>query len=232
MKLAIMQPYLFPYIGYFQLMNVVDKFVIYDDVNFIKKGWINRNNILVNNQACLFTVPLKDASQNKLINEVYLAEDQKWRENLLKTIRIAYTKAPRFDEVFLMLEEILKTKVEKISDLIFTSLEAINHFLEIATPLVRSSSIYNLSSLKGQERILGICKNEKTNTYINPIGGQNLYSKSLFLENNIELNFINTQPITYKQFGKEFIPWLSIIDVLMFNTKEETKTLLNLYTLL
>jgi hypothetical protein len=230
--MAIMQPYLFPYIGYFQLMNAVDKFVIYDDVNFIKKGWINRNNILVNNQATLFTVPLKEVSQNKLINQIYLSDDQKWRENLLKTILLSYKKAPYFNEVFGMLERIINTKVEKIAELILTSFENINAYLEVTTTIVATSTVYDVVSLKGQERILAICKNESAKVYINPIGGQDLYSKELFQENDINLNFIKTQTIEYPQFGKQFIPWLSIIDVLMFNSKDETKLLLNQYELI
>lgn len=105
MKIAVMQPYLFPYIGYFQLLNAVDMFVVFDDVNFIKKGWINRNNILVNRQKYLFTVPLKDASQNKLIKEVQIADDG-WQEKFLKTVAQSYKKAEFFDEAFALIEKL------------------------------------------------------------------------------------------------------------------------------
>ncbi len=232
MKLAIMQPYLFPYIGYFQLIHSVDKFVLYDDVNFIKKGWINRNNILVNHQANLFSIPLKEVSQNKLINEIYLSEEQKWRGAFLKTIEQAYKKAPFFNEVFFLLQTIINAEVDKISALILKSFMELKQYMGIDTLLVETSARYNVSHLKGQERILGICKQENTQQYINPIGGQELYAKALFDENGIQLNFIKSNPIVYKQFGKEFIPWLSIIDVLMFNSKEEIKGMLNQYELI
>src|SRR5690606_3799363 len=101
MKIAIMQPYLFPYLGYFQLINAVETFVFYDDVNFIKRGWINRNQILVDNKAALFTVPLKKASQNKLINEIDMAIDEKWLSQFFKTIEQNYKNAPYFDDTFL-----------------------------------------------------------------------------------------------------------------------------------
>ncbi len=227
-----MQPYLFPYIGYFQLMHAADKFVLYDDVNYIKKGWINRNNILVNHQANLFSIPLKEASQNKLINELYLSDEQKWRAAFLKTIEQAYKKAPFFAEVYVLIQNIINAEVGKISALILKSFRVLNEYLCIDTELVETSAIYDVSHLKGQERILGICKKENTQDYINPIGGQELYSKSMFEDNSIQLNFIKTNPIVYKQFGKEFIPWLSIIDVLMFNSKEEIKIMLNQYELI
>ncbi len=231
-KLAVMQPYLFPYIGYWQLIHAVDKFVVYDDVNFIKKGWINRNNILINNQANLFSIPLKEVSQNKLINEIYLSEELKWRSTFLKTITQAYKKAPYFEPVYSLIEEIITAEVSKISDLIVASLNGLNAYMGITTTLVESAVVYEAAHLKGQERILEICKKEKVTQYINPIGGQELYSKELFKEKGIELSFIKTHPIRYSQFGKEFIPWLSIIDVLMFNNKEEIKVMLNQYELI
>ena len=232
MKLAVMQPYLFPYIGYLQLMHAVDKFVFFDDVNFIKKGWINRNNILVNGQAYLFSIPLKEVSQNKLINEIYLSDEQKWRSSFLKTIEQAYKKAPHYAEVYPIVEEIILSENTKITDLIYTSFVKLNAYLDIQTDLVRSSAIYKVEHLKGQERILEICVLEKADQYINPIGGQELYSSSIFNEKNIQLNFIKTKPIVYSQFNKEFIPWLSILDLLFFNSKEELKALLNQYELI
>ena len=113
MKVAIMQPYFFPYIGYFQLINLVDVFVVYDDVNYIKKGWINRNNILINKKSFLFSLPLQNMSQNKLINEIFLVEDTNWRISLLNTIQITYKNAPYFDEVYSLIEEIISYKINQ-----------------------------------------------------------------------------------------------------------------------
>ena len=100
MKIAIMQPYFFPYLGYWQLMNIVDKFVIYDDVNYIKRGWINRNRILVEGKPFYIHVPVMKASQNKIINEMEVFVDSSLRKKELKTIELAYKKAPFFDSVY------------------------------------------------------------------------------------------------------------------------------------
>ncbi len=231
MTLAIMQPYLFPYIGYFQLLNAVDKFVIYDDVAFINRGWINRNSILNNGKAQLFTVPLKEASQNKLIHEISIDTDQKWRDKLLKTIQQTYKKAPHFAAVFPLVEAIFLQQESNISTYIYQSITTICEYISISTPLVESSQIYNNQHLKAQERILDICLQEKANHYINPIGGRELYSKELFAEHGIQLNFIRSEKVEYVQFNNEFVPWLSIIDIMMFNSKEEIQKLLKTYIL-
>jgi hypothetical protein len=178
MTIAIMQPYIFPYIGYFQLINAVDKFVIYDDVNFINKGWINRNNILVSGRAHLFTIPLKDASQNKLIYEVELAVNDPWKKKFLKTIQQSYLKAPNYQQAFLLIEEIVNFQAETISELTLHALQKICAYLKITTEIVPSSSVYNNTALKAQDRILDICKQEKAVHYINPVGGMELYEKN------------------------------------------------------
>lgn len=231
MTLAIMQPYLFPYIGYFQLMKAVDTFVLYDDVAFINRGWINRNNLLNNGKAQLFTIPLKDASQNKLIREISIDTQQKWRDKLLKTIQQTYRKAPQYAAVYPLLEEILQFPEENISTYIFNSLVQINAYLGITTKLVPSSTMYENQDLKAQERILDICLQEKADHYINPIGGKELYSHERFAEHQIRLNFIRSEKAEYPQLGGDFVPWLSIIDVLMFNTKEQVGELLKAYVL-
>ncbi len=231
MRLAIMQPYIFPYIGYYQLINAVDKFVVYDDVNYINKGWVNRNNILVNNQAFLFTIPLKDASQNRHIRDIALVTDDSWKKKFLKTIEQAYKKAPHFDTVFSLINDILYPAVTNINQLSLLSLQSVSNYLNITTAFVNSSTIYCNQHLKAQERILDICVSEKADHYINPIGGMEIYSKELFEKSGIRLNFLKTKPIEYKQFNKEFVPHLSMIDVLMFNDKEEIKQMLNQYEL-
>src|ERR1039458_5451183 len=170
MKIAIMQPYFLPYIGYFQLMNAVDKFVVLDDVNYINKGWINRNNILVNGKANLFAIPLKEASQNKLINEISVVDEAKWRTKLLKTIELSYKKAPFFAIVYPMIEEIINSGNSKISDLNYYSLVRINNYLDLNTEIVSTSSIYKNSDLKAEKRIIDICLKEHASIYINPIG--------------------------------------------------------------
>ena len=227
-----MQPYFMPYIGYFQLINAVDKFIVYDDVNYINKGWINRNNILVNGKVHSFTIPLKEASQNKLINEIYLSEETRWRINFLKTLEQNYKKAPFFTIVFPVVEKIINYNCNKIVELIVYSLQTLMTYLKIKTELVTSSSIYNVADYKGQERILAICKKENSNHYINPIGGQDIYTKDLFDTRGVRLNFLKTNPVSYLQYKNEFIPWLSMIDVMMFNSPEQIQSYLNNYQLI
>lgn len=232
MRLAIMQPYFLPYIGYLQLMNAVDKFVLYDDVNYINKGWINRNRLLVNGQEYLFTIPLKDASQNKLINEVCLSNDPKWRGKLLKTIEQAYKKAPFYTTTFALTEKIIQLETDKVSDWIAGSFGVLTDYLGIKTEIVPSSSIYQNTHLKAQERILDICQQETANHYINPIGGTDLYDKNIFDAVGIKLNFIKSKPVVYSQFKNEFVPWLSVVDIMMFNDVSTVQGFLNEYDLI
>lgn len=230
-----MQPYLFPYIGYFQLIKAVDKFVIYDDVNFIKQGWINRNNILVQGKACLFTVPLKNQSSFSKINEVFVNKVfyDSWRKKILKTIEQSYKKAPFFKEVYHLIDCILDFDSEDvdISTLARNSLLDIAKYLKIDTEFVFSSTIYKNEDLSGKYRVIDICKKENAVHYINPIGGQVLYEKSFFRNKGLELSFIKTLPVDYVQFDNNFVPWLSIVDVLMFNSIEEVNNLLDRFEL-
>lgn len=232
MKLGIMQPYIFPYIGYFQLINAVDKFVIYDDVNFINKGWINRNRILNNGKDSLFTIPLKEASQNKLINEIDINWDIAWKSKFLKTLEQCYKKTPFYSEILPIIEQTLSIDNEPVSKVIEHNLRLICNYLDIKTEIISSSTIYKNTHLKAQERILDVCLQEKASQYINPIGGLELYDKDFFEIKGIQLNFIKSNPIEYPQFKNEFVPWLSMIDVLMFNSKEKIKEFLDNYELI
>ncbi|MGV3556976.1 WbqC family protein [Larkinella arboricola] len=217
MTIAIMQPYFLPYIGYLQLMNAVDTFIFYDDVAFINRGWINRNRILVNGKDHLITVPLKDASQNRLIADIDLSDDPKWRSKLLQTVGQSYRKAPFYTTVYPLLEKIVNLEVRTIADLIRGSFVFINDYLGIQTKIIPSSDRYHNSDLKAQERILDICRQEKADRYINPIGGMELYDRQRFTDAGIELFFIQSKRVEYPQFQNDFVPWLSIADVLMFN---------------
>lgn len=231
MTLAIMQPYFLPYIGYVQLMDAVDTFVLYDDVAFINRGWINRNRLLINGQEYLFTVPLKDASQNKRINEVMLADDPKWRGKLLKTVEQGYRKAPHYGTVMPLTEKIVNFATDSIADLVHNSLIELNQYLGLTTRLVASSSVYENSQLKAQERILDICRQEGATRYINPIGGMELYDKPTFAQAGIELNFIQAKRADYPQFKNDFVPWLSMLDALMFCNVPAIRVMLREYEL-
>jgi hypothetical protein len=231
-KLAVMQPYLFPYIGYFQLINAVDKFVAYDDVTFIKQGWINRNNILVNGNPFLFTIPVKNISSYSLINEIEVSYNIDWRPKLFKTIQESYRKAPYFENVFPIIENTFATDEQYISRMATKSILEIVRYLGLQIDFQESSTSYHNSELTSQERVLDICKKEVASQYINPIGGKELYSKDVFKAQDIQLNFIKTHPIKYRQFKNSFVSNLSIIDVLMFNSTADINLILQSYDLL
>lgn len=227
MTLAIMQPYFLPYIGYMQLLNAVDTFVFYDDVAFINRGWVNRNRLLANGRELLFTIPLKDASQNRLINEIALSDEPKWRDKLLRTVEQSYRKAPQFAEVMPMTERIIRFQAPTIAEYCFHSFSELTAYLGITTRLVSSSSIYENSHLKAQERILDICRQEGAERYINPIGGTELYKPEPFAQLGCELRFIQPKSVPYPQLGTaDFVPWLSILDILMNNAPAATLELL------
>ncbi len=230
-KIAVMQPYFFPYIGYFQLINSVDKFVILDDVNFIKKGWINRNYILVNSKPCLFTIPLVKPSQNKLINETEISFESNWKKKFLKTIETGYAKAPFFREVFDILAFLMESSEKNLSKFILLSLKTVKEYLGLKTQIIESSVTYSNSQLKGEQRITDICRKENSSIYINLPGGTELYSKNNFLKEGIDLYFIKSDRIEYRQFENEFAPSLSMIDVMMFNSKKKINEFLNSYEL-
>ncbi len=226
-----MQPYFFPYIGYFQLMNAVDKYVIYDDVNFIKSGWIYRNRILVNGEPKYFNLPMSGASSNKLINEVEVNNDEKLKQKNIRIIQDNYKDAPYFSDVYPMLEKIIFNNERNIAKYIMSSFEILLKYLNITTELVLSSSIEKNNSLKGQEKVLEICRILGATEYYNSIGGQELYDKENFKNQNIELWFLKTNEICYKQFENEFHSNLSIIDVMMFNSKTDIQKMLQEYEL-
>jgi hypothetical protein len=229
MKLAIMQPYLFPYIGYWQLINTVDTFVIYDDVNFIKGGYINRNNILQNGNSQLITLELIASSPNKRINEISIGNNS---NKLLRTIRQNYSKAPFFQDVSPMLEEILNNEQEELTKFLGSSLVKISKYLNIETKFLYSSDIKNDKTFKAQDRLIEMSKILNATGYINSIGGIELYDKEVFSQNDINLRFLKTHKILYKQFNNEFVPNLSIIDILMFNDKEQIKEILTMNELI
>ncbi len=226
MKLAIMQPYLLPYIGYFQLMAAVDKFVLYDDVQFIKGGWINRNRILLGGREHTFTAPLLGASPNRLINEIELVEKTDWRRKFLRTIEQAYKGAPHYTEVTPLLGKIVSYPERQLNAYLLHSLEALKTYLEIPATLIHTSAAYQNQDLKGQERILDICRREGASVYANASGGRDLYDPATFRAQGFDLRFLEPEPLTYDQGTKDFYPSLSIVDVLMFNSRDEVKALL------
>ncbi len=232
MTLAIMQPYFFPYIGYFQLINSSDKFLLLDDVAYINKGWINRNRILINGEAQFFVMPVVGASQNKTINSLHLLEEDKWRSKLLRTMEIVYKNGTGYVEFFPVVKEILSFNSNRLSDFIANSIKTMCSFLEIKTTIVSSTSAFNNEDLKAQNRIIDLCLKENAKTYINASGGRSLYRKDGFESAGIKLQFLNSELLPYQQIGsKEFVPGLSIIDMLMNNPKQFVQEQLNNFKL-
>lgn len=256
MKLAIMQPYFMPYIGYFQAIHAVDKYILYDNLTFIKDAWINRNRLLLcNDNITTFSVPLIAKSSYTKILDTRIDNSQKWAQKLLKTIFLNYKKASYFDEVFPLLEEILNNQCVFLSELNVLAIKTIAEFLSIDTVIEHNVSKYisiedNLLLVDKQDyspfqylektkpikkvaRVIEMCKAEGATSFINAIGGQSLYNQNEFAMYGIDLKFVQTdESLKYKQFSQEFTPNLSIIDVLMHNGKEGTQELLNKYTLI
>lgn len=214
-SIAIMQPYFFPYIGYWQLIHTVERFVIYDDVYYIKGGWVNRNRILINSTPTYITLPLHQSSPYKSICNTFLQPSFDWRDKLLKIIENTYRKSPYFANIFPVVEKIIHYETENLSDFLAHQLLTLAVFMGIKTEFVLTSRSYENHFLSGQKRVIDICKREKANVYINAIGGQTLYDSKVFSDAGINLNFIEMCPLPYKQKANEFIPYLSIIDALM-----------------
>lgn len=234
MKLAIMQPYIFPYIGYFHLLEATDRIVFYDDVTFIKGGWINRNRILLGKNDSLFTVPLSKASSHRLINETQIHPTLYpiWKTKFLKTLKQSYTRAPFYEGTFTLVEGVLNTKHENISDLAIHSITAVCNYLDRDIVWERSSvRSPTTRDLDKADRIIEIAKHLDISDYVNLAGGQDLYDKQYFAQRSINLHFIQSHEIRYVQFKNEFVPSLSIIDALMFNDKQKVKDLLTEFSL-
>lgn len=230
MTLAIMQPYLFPYIGYWQLINSVDTFVIYDNIQFSKKGWFHRNNILLNDKKTLFSIPLKKDSDSLDVVERYISEGaEKEIGKIIRQIENGYKKAPYFSDVFPMLKEIFQNDEKNLFKYIFNSVVKICEYLEIDTKIIISSTVDIDHSLKSQNKVIALNKALNVTKYINPIGGTEIYNSEVFKKENIELCFLESEVPEYKQFKNEFIPYLSIIDIMMFNSKDEIIEMLEKY---
>jgi len=215
--LAIMQPYFLPYIGYFQLISAVDLFIVYDNIKYTKKGWINRNRMLQNGKDVMFSLPLRSDSDYLNVCDRYLAVDFN-RDKLLSQFKGAYCRAPYFEETFQLVEDIVRFEEANLFRYLYNSIVTICWHLGITTKIKISSDIAIDHDLKSQDKVLALCEATGASTYMNTIGGLELYSKEKFRESGIELNFIKSKPFEYQQLIEPFIPWLSIIDVMMFNS--------------
>lgn len=224
---GIMQPYFLPYMGYWQLISAVDEFVIYDNIKYTKKGWINRNRFLQNGKDELFSLPLKADSDTLDVAERELSPDFE-RDKLIRQLQGAYRKAPHYTENFPVIEDIIKNPEQNLSEYISASIHKLCEYLGIGTKLTASSEVaIDHQSLKGQDKVMAICHALDATSYLNPIGGLELYDKSTFEKSGLELSFLRSQVLPYQQFGQPALPHLSILDVLMFNSREQTQAYLS-----
>lgn len=215
------------------MIHAVDKFVILDDVNYIMRGYINRNSILLNGKPYRFTIPIEKASQNKLIMKTKLNFTADKKQDFLQTVSNAYRKAPYFENVMPMIGDIVNNPETDLTAFIRYSLERIMQYLDMHTEIILSSKMEKDQSLKGEERIIEICKRLNADVYVNPCGGRKLYHSQVFEKKNIQLFFLDVMhdEIQYEQKAEGFVPNLSIIDILMFNSTTETRNLLKKYEL-
>ncbi len=230
---AIMQPYVFPYLGYFSLIEASDVFVAYDDVNYIPRGWINRNRLLINGSEFTFTIPVANASQNDLIHEVRLHGYAGFRQKFLKQIRLAYGKATCFDAGFSYVEAVMTPGRETISDVATASIEEVFKLLGSYKRIVRSSECASASrGMERADRLIAITKAFGSTSYVNATGGTALYDKQYFLERGVKLAFVSPRLREYPQIrAGGFVPGLSIIDVVMNNPRERVVEMIKDYEL-
>ena len=218
-SLAIMQPYFLPYVGYFQLINAADLFIVYDNIKYTKKGWINRNRFLLNGKDAVFSIPLRKDSDSLDIREREISPDFR-KSKLLNQIREAYRRSPYFERTFPLVERIVLEEETNLFKFILNSIRETCESLAIGTEIAVSSSLPIDHSLPGKAKVVALCKHAGADVYINAIGGQELYSKEDFGAQGIDLKFLKTKPFEYEQLGDKFVPSLSIIDVMMFNSPD------------
>ena len=228
MTIAGNQPYLFPYIGFWQTIHSCNTFVIADSMQYIKQKYVCRNNILLHNKAHQFVLQTHNKKKDSQFNDIQIGNNA---NKILKSIAHAYNKAPYYSEVYPLIERILMNKEKNLTKYVGYSIKEIVNYLNIDTKIIYLSDIQKETTLKAQNRVIDICKRLQANKLVDTTGAQKIYNKEDFLKSGIILSFLKPDDIKYKQFNDDFIPNLSIIDVLMFNGKERTKELLQCYTL-
>jgi hypothetical protein len=225
-----MQPYLLPYIGYWQLLAAVDRFVLYDNIEYTKQSWINRNRLLRNGVAVFFTVPLKRASDTLCVSERLIA-DEFDAPKMLRQFAGSYGKAPYFSAAFPVIERVLRLESKNLFEYIHHSIKVISDFLDIRTPIVVSSTIDIDHRLKAEHKVLALCRALEATIYVNAPGGRALYSKPAFAAEGIDLRFLAPRLTAYRQFDHPFVPALSIVDAMMFNSRDELRAMVTQYDL-
>jgi hypothetical protein len=231
-RIAVMQPYFMPYLGYFQMVNAVNQFVIYDDIQYTKQSWFNRNRYLLNGKPHYFTIPVRKDSDFLNVNEREVSPNyQSQKKGMITRFEMAYKKAPFFEKVYPLLLEILNYDEKNLYRFIRHSFDSVCDYLKIDTEVFPSSRVNGGENLAGKERVIDMCKKLGAEHYINLPGGRALYDKEDFEEKGIRLSFIDPVFTRYNQFGEEFTPGLSILDVMMFNPVDEIGEMLQRFEL-
>ena len=227
-----MQPYFFPYIGYFQLMNLCDEFIVFDNVQYIKRGWINRNRILhPEGTSTYINVPIQKSKRNTLIKDILIDNKVEWKQSIINRLKQYYKDAPYKKEVITFVESCLSEEFEYLRELNTHLLKKTCNYLNInchITTLSKASFEYE-DATAPDEWGLNICKSLNAKTYINAPGGIAFYEKGKYVKEDIELKFINPTFISYIQNCENFIPGLSILDVMMFNSVKDIQKMLLSY---
>ncbi len=226
MIVSIMQPYLFPYVGYFQLIAQSDIFVFHDDVQFIKGGWINRNRILSSTGGeTWITMPVIAASHDLAIIERFYAPGRRDRFRLLRQLESHYAGAPNIREIVPFVREILEFDETNVADFNIRLLETVSRRLGLEVIFLRSSRLQKTPGLSGQTRVIDLCRRLGASQYVNPIGGSHLYDAAAFAEHGIELRFLETATKP-REIGA---PYLSIVHDLMVESELTMQTRLGEY---
>ena len=221
MRLGLQQPYFFPYLGYYQLLFAVDRFVAYDDVAWIKGGWIHRNRLLAQGRPAWFTIPTRGASSNVSLDSVKAA-DGPWREKMLQTFAQSYAGAPFRQPVLALVHRVLATPSPLVADIAVASLEAVRDYLGYSTPIHRARNRYGDTAARGQDRVIEICRLEAATEYLNAVGGVTLYDRQAFERAGIALRFLRGAPSESA---------LSMLDTLMHNSVEQVRAMVASYEL-
>lgn len=230
--IAIMQPYFFPYIGYWQLIHAVDVFVVGDSVHYIKHGWINRNRILgEGGQPQYFGIEVSHASCNRLISETKRVVSRKQAEYLCRVLKFYYGKAPHYNEAMEVIKPILLDEEPDLTHYLVRGLRTVADYLGITTEFRLLSEVSDRWEYRAPEIIRRTCEHFGFTDYINPSGaGMGYYDKDAFREMGINLHFLRrNDDIRYKQRSDEFVPDLSIIDVMMYCSRDEIHDMLDRY---
>ncbi|PVZ15713.1 MULTISPECIES: WbqC family protein [unclassified Pseudomonas] len=228
---AMMQPYWFPYLGYFQLIAAADVFVLGDDLQYVKDGWINRNRILCNGEPQIISLPLRKAPHGLAINQRELAGDaEAAMGKLLRTLGLHYARAPYCKQVIALLEPLLLHPQQNLARYLGHTLRGLCAYLQIDTPIVVASALPVGAVTDKQHRVIRTLQCVGGSHYLNPIGGLDLYDPDYFAAAGMSLEFHRMNPVVYPQLREPFVPSLSIIDVLMFNPAERIRAWLPDFT--